>query len=165
MTVEKVGEFKVGQIIYDVVLDPKIMGTEQALGLCDYVNATIHIYPNQNEQRMEQVIFHELLHAIFGEAGYDEQDEDMINRVGIVFNQFLYDNFEFIGHEGIRKQIEASKQAQAEEQAAHYAAEMKLHKHPVGFKLDPPRQDEVTEEVEDFDDEVPNIDGKGGGQS
>lgn len=42
--------------------------------------------------KRNQVIVHELTHAIFMEAGFEEQDEDMINRVGNVLFQVLSDN-------------------------------------------------------------------------
>jgi hypothetical protein len=42
--------------------------------------------------RKEQTFVHELLHACFKEAGYDEQDEEMIDRVSTVLYQVLKDN-------------------------------------------------------------------------
>lgn len=46
--------------------------------------------------KKEQVLIHELLHACIAEAGFDEQDEDVVNRVSIVLYQVLKDNaFDF----------------------------------------------------------------------
>lgn len=167
---EKIAEFKVGNIIYDINLDEKIMASEQALGLCDYVNASISLYPNQNEQRMEQVMFHELLHAIFGEAGYDEQDEDMINRVGIVFYQFIQDNFEYIGHPGVRKSVRDAKRGNAEAERAYAEDAPKLHAHPVGFDLTqvitgPMTEDDEYTEVDDDGFLDTGEEDEGGGES
>jgi len=44
-----------------------------------------------SESRKEQTFVHELTHAIFYEAGVEEQDEDMINRVSLVLHQVLKD--------------------------------------------------------------------------
>lgn len=132
MSKTKISEFKVGNIIYEVVLDEDLMMDEQALGSCDYLNAEISLFPRQNEQRMEQVLHHELMHAIFSEAGYDEQDEDMVNRLGIVFHQFITDNFQFIGHTGIREQVaEIADEMMEEEEAV--ASSKRTHQQPVGF--------------------------------
>lgn len=126
----KVSEFKIGGVIYDVVSDEDIMDRDGALGSCDYKNATISLYPRQAESRMEQVLYHELVHALFFEAGFDEQDEDMVNRLGIVFHQFIEDNYEFCGHPGIREQIAEMVAAQDEHDSAVSRSEMK---EPMGF--------------------------------
>ncbi|MGN7402752.1 ImmA/IrrE family metallo-endopeptidase [Cytobacillus praedii] len=73
------------------------------LGQILYTKGIIKIDDGMSLERKEQVFVHELLHGIFYEAGFEEQDEDMINRVGIVLYQVLKDNrFSF----GSEKQIE-----------------------------------------------------------
>lgn len=61
-------------------------------GACRYGETTIEILDSLSVSRKEQVFIHELTYAIFNEAGYDEQDEDVINRIAIVLYQVLKDN-------------------------------------------------------------------------
>lgn len=90
-------KIKVGGINYQVVEKPfiEVDGDKNMLGSCSCENSTIEILESMNEERKEQVLAHELTHAIFLEAGYDfaDQDEDMVNRVGNVLHQVLKDNF------------------------------------------------------------------------
>ncbi|WP_179107285.1 ImmA/IrrE family metallo-endopeptidase [Sediminibacillus massiliensis] len=69
-----------------------INNNKNFLGACDYDQTTIEILENISDERKEEVFVHELTHAIFEAAGYDEQDEEMINRLGKVLNQVLKDN-------------------------------------------------------------------------
>ena len=130
---QKISEFKVGNIIYDVVLDGDLMDGASALGSCDYMQSEIALYDRQSEQRMEQVLYHELTHAIFFEAGFDEQDEDMVNRLGIVLHQFIKDNFEFIGHDGIRDAVAAIAEENAQIAADDGSTKSLNKKQPIGF--------------------------------
>lgn len=61
-------------------------------GQVNYGKAIIEIDSTLSESRKEQTLVHEILHACFKDAGYDEQDEDMVNRVGIVLYQVLKNN-------------------------------------------------------------------------
>lgn len=150
---QKISEFKIGNILYDVVMDGSLMDVNGALGSCDYVQSEIALYDRQSEQRMEQVLYHELTHAIFFEAGFDEQDEDMINRLGIVLHQFMTENFEFVGHPGIRDAIAEMAAATAEE---NEAITRSYHKQPMGFDVSVVKQADEPEEneVESGGDEV-----------
>jgi hypothetical protein len=83
----------VGHIIYTVQymeslnhMDENLSLEGEILGACDYDTATITLKTELSKERMEQVFCHELAHAIFYEAGYDDHDEDMINRLGIVLH-------------------------------------------------------------------------------
>ena len=70
-------------------------GLEQQYGLLGqvlYSLGEIEIDDRMTEDRKEQIFVHELLHACFYEAGFEDQDEDMINRVGKVLYQVLKDN-------------------------------------------------------------------------
>jgi hypothetical protein len=51
-----------------------------------------------SDERKEQTIVHEMLHAIHFEAGYDseDQDEDMINRTANVLHQVIVDNLDIL---------------------------------------------------------------------
>ncbi|THE09934.1 ImmA/IrrE family metallo-endopeptidase [Bacillus timonensis] len=70
-------------------------GLEQKHGLLGHVLyslSEIEIDDRLNQDRKEQVLVHELLHACFHEAGFEEQDEEMINRISIVLYQVLKEN-------------------------------------------------------------------------
>lgn len=61
-------------------------------GYCDHESQTIYIRESLSEQKKRQVLIHELTHAVLHEAGYPEQDEDMVNRFSIILHQVLQDN-------------------------------------------------------------------------
>ena len=86
-------EIKVGGINYRIELVDfiDISGERNFQGMCHFDKAKIEILNSLDDQRTEQTLIHELTHAIFYEAGYDEQDEDMINRIGIVLHQVVKD--------------------------------------------------------------------------
>lgn len=130
---EKLSEFKIGGIIYDVISDEDLMDESDALGSCDHQNARISLYPRQAETRVEQTLYHELVHALFFEAGYDEHDEDMVNRLGIVLHQFIEENYQFLGHPGIREQV-AENYAELLEESESLAAS--ASKELMGFRPD-----------------------------
>lgn len=86
-------EIKVCGINYKVELVDfiDVAGERNYQGMCHFDQTKIEILSSLSDQRKEQTFIHELTHAIFYEAGYDEQDEDMVNRVGIVLHQVLKD--------------------------------------------------------------------------
>ena len=88
-------KFKVGGINYKVRYKDTVEYADDKnnFGLCNYKKNEIHILNVLEEQRKEQVLVHELTHAIFNESGYTEQDEEMVERVSIVLHQFIKDNF------------------------------------------------------------------------
>lgn len=85
---------KVGALTYDVVGKSFIEIDENRnyQGACRYADTTIEILDDLSKERKLDTFFHELTHAIFYEAGFEEQDEDMINRVAKVFHQVVKDN-------------------------------------------------------------------------
>lgn len=85
---------KVGSVTYDVVSKPyiEIDGDRNYQGCCSYPNTEISLLADLSSERKESTFIHELTHAIFYEAGFEEQDEDMINRVSKVFHQVINDN-------------------------------------------------------------------------
>lgn len=85
-------KLKVAGIEYAVNEVDGIEDRYGALGQVNYTKGTIELDSQLNQTRKEQTFVHELLHACFFEAGYAEQDEDLINRVGIVLHQVLKDN-------------------------------------------------------------------------
>lgn len=87
-------EVKVGGVIYSVASKPfiEIDSDRNFQGMCNYLDTEICILEDLSNERRKDVFFHELTHAIFYEAGYDEQDEDMINRISKVLHQVINDN-------------------------------------------------------------------------
>lgn len=85
---------KVGSVNYEVAIVPyvEIDGDRNYQGVCDFKNTQINILSDISNERKEQTFIHELTHAVFYEAGFEEQDEDMINRLGKVLHQVLKDN-------------------------------------------------------------------------
>jgi Zn-dependent peptidase ImmA (M78 family) len=75
----------------------EINGGRNYQGSCSYHNGQIEVLNDLHKDRKEQVFVHELVHAIFHEAGFEEQDEDMVNRLGIVFYQVLKNNKLYFG--------------------------------------------------------------------
>lgn len=82
----------VAGIEYDILEFEEIDDDPGTLGTCLYQKSLIKIKNNISINRKEQTFVHELLHAIINESGYNEQDEDLVNRVSIVLYQVLKDN-------------------------------------------------------------------------
>lgn len=87
-------QIKVGAITYKVEEKETVIirDNKNYLGSCNYDKQEIEIMADLGKQRKEDVFIHELTHAIFEGAGYDEQDEDQVNRIGKVLYQVLKDN-------------------------------------------------------------------------
>ena len=87
-------QVKVAGVVYTVKEEPfiEINSNRNYQGACYYDKTQIFILEDISDERKEQVFVHELTHAIFHEAGFDEQDEDVINRIGIILHQVLKDN-------------------------------------------------------------------------
>lgn len=62
-----------------------------------YEKGIIKIDSDMCQDKKEQIFVHEMLHAVFNESGYDKQDEDMINRLGVVLYQVLKNNNLYFG--------------------------------------------------------------------
>ncbi|MEC1714749.1 hypothetical protein [Schinkia azotoformans] len=82
----------VAGIYYQVLSVPEIDDDPNTMGTCLYHKSIIKLKEGLSNEKKEQTFVHELLHACFNEAGFSEQDEDVINRVGIVLYQVLKDN-------------------------------------------------------------------------
>ncbi|MFL6479390.1 MAG: ImmA/IrrE family metallo-endopeptidase [Bacillales bacterium] len=85
-------KFKVGSVEYSVTETPHILRKHDLFGQVLYDECIIEIEPQLSQQRKHNVIIHELLHACLFEAGYDEQDEEQVRRLGNVLTQVLRDN-------------------------------------------------------------------------
>lgn len=82
----------VAGIIYEVEEKEGLVLETGNLGEVIYALTKIRIDSNCSHSKKEQIFIHEMLHAVFKESGYDEQDEDMINRVSITLYQVLKNN-------------------------------------------------------------------------
>lgn len=83
---------KVGCVQYTVAEKDHMIQKDGLWGEVNYYNTEINVDSSLSNERKEQTFIHEVTHAIFLEAGYKEQEEDMINRVSIVLHQVLRDN-------------------------------------------------------------------------
>lgn len=90
---------KVAGIEYEVTEKDyvEINNDKNYQGSCHYTKASIEVLSTLSNDRKEEVFVHELMHAIFNEAGYDEHEEDMINRTSKVLYQVLKDNKLYFG--------------------------------------------------------------------
>ncbi|QHZ45870.1 hypothetical protein [Bacillus sp. NSP9.1] len=84
--------FRVGGVDYSVELVPDLNRLHQLWGQVTYQDTNIQIEKGLSPSRINNVLIHELTHAIFNEAGFMEQDEDVINRVAAVLHSVLRDN-------------------------------------------------------------------------
>jgi hypothetical protein len=84
--------FRVGTIDYTVTETSDLLRKHDLFGQVTYDDGLIEIEPLLCEQRKHNVIIHELLHTCLFEAGYDEQDEEQVRRLGNVLTQVLRDN-------------------------------------------------------------------------
>lgn len=85
-------QVNVAGVDYKVQYQEGMLKTHNLMGQVLYAETTIDIEPSMSESKKEQVFVHELVHAMLNEAGYDEQDEDMVNRLSIVLYQVLKQN-------------------------------------------------------------------------
>ena len=93
MTVNLPKSIRVGSVNYEVrVVDDLHDKGQELFGWVTYGDALIRIDSASSVGRKKNVLIHELLHAMLYEAGYDEQDEEMVRRLGNVMTQVLRDN-------------------------------------------------------------------------
>lgn len=99
-------KLKVGGLIYDVV---PVQWEENAdgglqFGIFNANKTNILINELISEQVQKQTLIHEMMHAIFFEAGIEvENEEDLVNRISAVLYQVLQDNdFNFMRNEIIQ---------------------------------------------------------------
>jgi hypothetical protein len=91
-------QLKVGGTIYTVNEVNGLLRKLSMYGNVDFGDCIIQIDADMSDERKEQTIIHETLHAVHFEAGYnpEEQDEDMINRVANVLHQVIVDNIDIL---------------------------------------------------------------------
>jgi Zn-dependent peptidase ImmA (M78 family) len=91
-------QLKVGGAIYTVNEVDGLMRKLSLFGNVDFSDCIIQIDADISDERKEQTLIHEMLHAVHFEAGYDpsDQDEDMINRTANVLHQVIVDNIDIL---------------------------------------------------------------------
>jgi Zn-dependent peptidase ImmA (M78 family) len=87
--------FKIGGCTYKIKMQKDLVRNMNLFGMCNTADNTITVDSNVSIDRLEQTIVHELLHALLTESGYvpDEQEEELVERLGITLHQFLRENF------------------------------------------------------------------------
>lgn len=90
----KPSKVKVGQLDYEVEEIPVVIIGDNSnyAGSCSYADTRISILETLSEERKTDVFFHEMTHAMFHEAGFDEQDEDTVNRLAKIVHQVIKEN-------------------------------------------------------------------------
>lgn len=84
---------KVAGVTYNIETPDEIEDDPDKIGNCIYMKQLIRVKANMSKERRDQTFVHELLHAIFFEAGYTDSDhEEMVNRLSLVLYQVLKDN-------------------------------------------------------------------------
>lgn len=84
--------FRIGSVDYTTAEVPGLHRKYELFGLVTFDTCRIEIDADLDPIRKHNVIIHELLHACLFEAGYDEQDEEQVRRLGNVLAQVLRDN-------------------------------------------------------------------------
>jgi Zn-dependent peptidase ImmA (M78 family) len=84
--------FTVGANTYHVEEVEGLVAKYEVYGQVTHTDNLVEIDSDMAKDRKANVLIHELLHAMLFEAGYDEQDEDQVRRLGNVLSQVLRDN-------------------------------------------------------------------------
>lgn len=89
-------EVKIGGIVYPIEIKNDFTGDTGDWGQINYKKSKITIDSNLDKQRENQTLVHEIVHGLFMESGIKD-NEDTVNRLGIVLYQVLTDNdFSFL---------------------------------------------------------------------
>lgn len=80
-------ELKVGPCVYAVV---RAAITEH--GLCDYKKQTITLQPDMHPMAERLVLWHELIHAMLFQLGYNDHDEKLVDGLAHYIVSVLVDN-------------------------------------------------------------------------
>lgn len=90
-------QVKIGGITYEIEKVNDLAVKDDVIGRIKYYEGKIEIEKVLQKDVADQTLVHEILHGCFKEAGYDEQEEEVIDRVGKVLHQVLTDNdFSFL---------------------------------------------------------------------
>jgi len=84
--------FRVGAVDYSVEVIAKLADRHGLGGQVVYGDTHIQMDEGLSPSRMNEVLLHELTHAMFYEAGFDDHEEDTVNRIAKVLHGMLRDN-------------------------------------------------------------------------
>lgn len=91
---------KVGGMEYVIKEKPvvEVHNNKNCYGSCDKEKLLIELSNGVPKPRKDQTLIHEIMHAAMDEAGlYLENEEDIVNRLSLVWYQILKDNdFSFL---------------------------------------------------------------------
>ena len=84
---------KVGGLIYDISFEDRLLDDEntKVYGIIDYNNLTIKLEKLYSQQKNEQSLWHEIVHAVCVEYNVEMEDED-VDRIGCGLYQVIKDN-------------------------------------------------------------------------
>lgn len=87
--------FKIGTIVYTIDMQTcqEILSAQNLWGEILYKEQVIRLRNDVPQQRLFQVLCHELIHAMLEESGLSEQNKEAFVLVlGVALTQFLTDN-------------------------------------------------------------------------
>ena len=91
-------KIKIGGATYSIVLKHLDKSDEgfSRFGETDYLQEIITINSDYPQERQEQTLFHELMHAVFFESSNSEEssDERLVDSTGLMLYQVFKDNTE-----------------------------------------------------------------------
>ena len=93
-------KLKIGGLIWSVEENKDIANESDCFGSTHYRKQKIFLEPDENQQKKEQVLLHEIAHVIFNQCGYSERmkdvqgvkEEELIKMFSCGFYQVLKDN-------------------------------------------------------------------------
>lgn len=87
---------KIGGFIWQIKQDEAIANDGDTFGSCQYRKQILNITPNETQQKREQCLIHEILHAIIWQTGHKFEkynDEDaLVQALSMGIHQILKDN-------------------------------------------------------------------------
>lgn len=83
---------RVGSIDYSVELTSGLSVSDDLLGAIHYGVSKIRLEESLPPTKLVDTFVHELAHALFYEAGFEDHEEDTVNRIAKVLTMVLRDN-------------------------------------------------------------------------
>ena len=83
---------RVGSIDYSVELTSGLSVSDDVLGAIHYGTSKVRVEESLPTSKLKDTFIHELTHAIFFEAGFEEHEEETVNRIAKVLTMVLRDN-------------------------------------------------------------------------
>jgi len=85
-------QIKIGGLWYEVKTSDYMKSGPNCYGEIDSLDLTINIRNNIHEEMQKQALLHEIIHGILDNAGYDEQDEKLVQAISYGLIQVITDN-------------------------------------------------------------------------